>query len=84
MRVECDVEETVVEHQGRSVTGIIVTCLHCEREVSVPGRDLPETRRRALRLLHAKCPHRILHQFYFTDQEQAVTGLNLNNEFIEQ
>lgn len=54
--VECEIEETLVEVSGRSVSGVMATCGRCGHCVELPGRDSPVLRRRLLELLHDKCP----------------------------
>lgn len=54
--VECEIEETLVEVSGRSVSGVMATCSRCGHCVELPGRDSAMLRRRLLDLLHSTCP----------------------------
>ena len=79
-RVECDIEESLIEVDGKPVDGIVVTCGRCGHEVEVPGYDTPETRRKAKQMLHATCPAGE-HNCYTlppTISEQGV--MNMDNE----
>lgn len=58
-RVECYIEDTLIEVRGKTVCGISLTCGFCDHCVEVPGEDSPELRTQALELLKQGCedPH---------------------------
>lgn len=59
MDIECELEETIIEHKGKDVNGLVLTCAECDHCVSRPGRDTAENRRMLVEEMEHACPERI-------------------------
>ncbi len=53
--IECYLEDTVIDDNGKMLSGILVTCGFCEKSVELPGLDCPALRRKALQQLQHGC-----------------------------
>lgn len=67
MKVECELEEGLIEHDGRSINGVTLTCGDCEHCVSRPGYDTDEARRDLLDRLRTTCPERSGNHYVILD-----------------
>lgn len=79
-RVECEIEESLIEVNGKTVNGIVVTCGRCGHEVELPGYDCPATRRKAVKLLHATCPEHEGNSYRLPDLVTEQGKMNMEND----
>jgi hypothetical protein len=75
MRVDCCVEDTLIEQDGVDVEGIAVTCDRCGHEVEIAGADSPETRRKAACQLRKTCPKGELNRYVFEEDGSEAFSL---------
>lgn len=64
-KVECEIEDTLVEVDGKAVNGVMVTCSRCNHSVEVPGEDCGKVRAKAIARLHSTCPESVRHHYTF-------------------
>lgn len=71
MRIECELEETLVEARVQGVTktmdGLVLTCGDCDHCVSRPGLDTPENREKLLEELRRTCPERECNRYVIVE-----------------
>lgn len=66
-KVECEIEDTLIEVDGKSVNGVMVTCGRCNNCVEVPGEDCGRVRAKAIAKLHETCPEEVRHRYVFPE-----------------
>lgn len=79
-RVECDVEETLIEHGQKSVDGICITCSRCDHSVELRGRDTERNRRKAVEELHRTCPEKENNFYTFPVTEREEVRMHTTDE----
>ena len=55
-KVECEIEDTLVEVKGKPVKGVVATCGRCDNCVEVPGEDCARVRAQLVSKLRESCP----------------------------
>ena len=79
-RVECEVEETLIEYDQKSVDGICVTCGRCEHCVEVKGYDTLKNRQKAVEKLRATCPEGEKNHYVFAAPEREEVAMRTIDE----
>lgn len=79
-QVECDIEEALIEHNGKSVDGLCATCGRCEHSVEVPGYDTDENRRKLKHKLRNECPEKQNHHYVFPEGERCEVAMKTTEE----
>lgn len=83
-KVECEIEDTLIEVDGKVMAGVAVTCGRCNHGVEIPGEDCARTRAKAVAELHKTCPEQVRHHYVFPDQLIEDRGsLRLENSDVE-
>lgn len=78
-RVECDIEEALIEVNGKPVSGIVVSCERCGHEVEIQGYDTEENRRKALQLMRATCPEGERNRYVLLPTVSDQGKINMNS-----